>query len=250
LGFIDDFACLRFPLIFAQGDQKSPRELDPLTVPGLTFDNNVLVAVPAIHYMERMVTDLRPYRSCIRFEEQQGSSFGANLMHGHTVSYEPDLSRIGFAESRHCEALGKKGGGRTAARGSNMNEQNADLGTPTNVPMSETSSASLAPAQAAAGTDDMFVAGEGTSEPGRATEADSIGGGGCYTATCRSFMAVGYVVVGTALAVAYRLSRPKERVINAGNLPSVGQHTIYHDDLRSAYRRKSTWNDAEGPVLV
>lgn len=240
-------------LIELEGDKNSPRELDPLTVAGLTIDYNVLVAVPAVHYMDRVVTGVRQYRSSIRFEAQQGSSFGANVMHGHTVSYEPDLSRIGFAESRHCEVLGKDGGARTADGRSSIQE-NAELGMPTSVHMSGRSSAlSPAPAPSAAGTDDVFVAGVGSSEPGGAPKANSSGGGGgggCYNATCRSFMAVGYVVIGTALAVAYRLSRPKERAINAGSLPSEGQRPIYHDDLRSAYRRKSTWSDADGPLLV
>jgi hypothetical protein len=223
-----------------------------LTVAGLTIDYNVLVAVPAVHYMDRVVTGVRQYRSSIRFEAQQGSSFGANVMHGHTVSYEPDLSRIGFAESRHCEVLGKDGGARTADGRSSIQE-NAELGMPTSAHMSGRSSAlSPAPAPSAAGTDDVFVAGVGSSEPGGAPKANSSGGGGggCYNATCRSFMSVGYVVIGTALAVAYRLSRPKERAINAGSLPSEGQRPIYHDDLRSAYRRKSTWSDADGPLLV
>jgi hypothetical protein len=213
----------------------------------------VLVAVPAIHYMERLVTDFRPYRARIRFEGEQGSLLGATFVQGHTVSYEPDLFRIGFAESAHCQATGKNGGARTATGRSNMNEQHAEIGVPASVRISGRSSAtSSAPAQAAAATDDMFVAGAGSSKPGSAADDDSSGrGGGCYTATCRSFMAVGYVFVGTALAVAYRLSRPKVRVVGAGNERSEDMRVIHHqDDLHSTYRRKSTWNDADGPLLV
>ena len=236
--------------MITQGDKTSLLELDPSTVYGLTRDYNVLVAVPAIHYMERMVTDLRPYRTRIRFGEQQGSLLGASFVQGHTVSYEPDLSRIGFAESTHCQAAGNVGLERTATGRSNMNEQNAQIESPTSGPISGGAS-DASPAQAAAGTDDMFVAAAQSSVPGGAVEGDSSRSGGCYTATCRSFMAVGYVFVGTALAVVYRLSRPKVRVENAGNIPSEDKHSMYHqEDNRSAYRRKSTWNDADGPLLV
>ncbi|KAI2493218.1 Xylanase inhibitor N-terminal [Fragilaria crotonensis] len=172
------------------------------------------------------------------------------------------LIRTGLIPHRLCRiqtlrGAWKDGGARTADGRSSIQE-NAELGMPTSVHMSGRSSAlSPAPAPSAAGTDDVFVARVGSSEPGGAPKANSSGGGGgggggggCYNATCRSFMAVGYVVIGTALAVAYRLSRPKERAINAGSLPSEGQRPIYHDDLRSAYRRKSTWSDADGPLLV
>eukprot|EP00545_Synedropsis_sp_CCMP1620_P013545 CAMPEP_0119009382 /NCGR_PEP_ID=MMETSP1176-20130426/4327_1 /TAXON_ID=265551 /ORGANISM="Synedropsis recta cf, Strain CCMP1620" /LENGTH=568 /DNA_ID=CAMNT_0006961891 /DNA_START=43 /DNA_END=1745 /DNA_ORIENTATION=- len=208
-------------LIELEGDSSTLRELDPSTVPSLTNGFNVLVAVPAIHYLEHMVTGVRPYRARIHFESEKGSLLGANLMQGHTVSYEPDLNRIGFAESRQCETGGSGGGGRTGAGEGGDEADNAEAGGSTSLatsggviqqaaPVATTSNAGTA---VSVGTDDdLFVSGEQESFEESKKDEDDLDGGSCFTASCRSFMAIAYVFIGTALAVVYRVSRPKERL--------------------------------------
>jgi hypothetical protein len=245
-------------LLFQQGDVESPRELDPNTVPSLTNDYNVLVAVPAIHYLEHMVTGVRPYRARINFDGEKGSVLGANLMQGHTVSYEPDLNRIGFAESRRCQTGGSGGGGRTGA-GSDGNEEESPEASDGSTSLT-TSAGTQQQAAAAVNTgssisvandDDMFVAGGESSSSEESVKDDSLGGGGCFTAACRSFMAIGYVFIGTALAVVYRISRPKERLgADLLNQYTVEEAEALHqkDDLTPSVRRRA-WND-DGPVMV
>lgn len=208
----------------------------------------MLIAVPSIHYMEKIASDFRPFRARIHFEGQQGSYLGLNIMQGHTVSYEPDLNRIGFAESRLCQPGGgdddssgvdHSGGNQTSQQGGTANSENGG----------GSSAGTVFPSQRVE-TDDMFVSGAESTQSG-GTSDDETSSGGCYTATCRSFMAVGYVFIGTALAVVYRLSRPKERAItDVGAYTEVSQTRYHQEDLSPVYRRKTAWNEIDGPTLI
>lgn len=189
-------------------------------MPSLTSNFNVLIAVPSRHYMEHMDTDVRPFRARIQFKGEAGSIIGANLMEGHTVSYEPDRNRIGFAESRICQS----------------NTQGADDGDgTTSVSTSAGSTESTITGATDVGTDDMF---DSLAERYSGDE-DDADGGGCFTATCRSFMAIGYVFIGVTLAVAYRLSRPKERgIVKAHEYNSLVDGSAPYGDATSSRRRK------------
>jgi hypothetical protein len=262
----------------------SPRDLDPDSVPNLTNDYNVLLAVPATHYLEKVVNGR--YRARIQFDGQTGSLLGANAMQGHTTVYELDNNRIGFAESRSCRAdppssgggsggsgtsqQGSGGGTSTGSSGGSTSGSNGSSGgTPGGSTTGGTTGGSSSQGGTGAGgtsigvDDDLFIPDGGGSNNGNdngneGQESDEldVAGGGCTTAMCRSFLAVGYVLVGTSLAVAYRVSRPREKSFGAAfarEEPDAGKPLKYSDEdtaYNSAYRRKGGWNEDERSYFV
>lgn len=236
-------------LIEIEGDPNTPKELDTSSVPNLTDDYNVLIAVPATRYMARLLTGKRGYRPRIKFDGIEGSTLGAIVMQGHSISYEIDMNRIGFAESQRCEASHAVSRGRSienGSGGSNTTNVGGTLSINNAVPPSTAEPVSTLQVPSV-NNDDMFVgttsitsyagiapnSGETTSTLGKYT------GGGCATASCRCFMAIGYVFIGTALAVAYRLSRPKERTLASfENFERDEEPLVFSVDA-SAYRRKT-----------
>eukprot|EP00986_Skeletonema_menzelii_P007799 scaffold3105_cov213-Skeletonema_menzelii.AAC.1 len=70
-------------------------DLDP------TSPQDVLLAIPAMHYMEYSPSK-GTYTPRIYFTENQGGVIGANAMQGHNVLFDWENKRIGFAESS-CE---------------------------------------------------------------------------------------------------------------------------------------------------
>lgn len=164
-------------------------------------------------------------------------------MKGHTVAYEPDLNRIGFAESRQCRT-GRSQGGRNgdgAAVGGSSGDGGTSIATSGGAPTGTAPGAANPGSTVLAGgtDDDLFIAGESQ----ESAQEEDYEGGGCFSASCRSFMAIGYIFVGTALAVVYRVSRPKERI----GMKDYHQYTMEEavqnqDDLSPVYRRKA-WND-------
>jgi len=69
--------------------------------------------------------------------------------------------------------------------------------------------------------DDLFLSVVATPKSARAAvtvrNGPSLGAdyskGSCWTVTCRSYLLFGYVAAGTALAVVYRIARPKEQTM-------------------------------------
>ena len=60
--------------------------------------NDILIAVPATHYMEYSPSK-DVYTSRFYFTESRGGVLGANSLQGHDVVFDWDYGRIGFAES-------------------------------------------------------------------------------------------------------------------------------------------------------
>jgi len=106
----DELAAMPTLLLQLAGDEELNQAVadeygrgDPNNVPGLTgdFDSDhpldVLIAVPASHYME-VLKDGR-YMNRIYDTEEEGSVLGANVMMGHDVLFDASHKRIGWAES-------------------------------------------------------------------------------------------------------------------------------------------------------
>jgi len=226
--------------VIPQGAQGIPHDVNPNSVPGLTDDYNVLVAIPAIHYMEHMPFQENPFRTRINFDSKGGSIFGLNAMTGHTITYEADEKRIGFAESTECSIESGRNSDESYWRGANGGKATTDASRPdfkANAAMSSRTT-----------DDDIFATKvEGLEE----AEEELNAGVTCFTASCRSLMAMGYVFIGTALAVVYRISRPKERydhmMAQASSLEEPHLSSA-DDDLNSAYRRKP-WREPESMLI-
>lgn len=226
-------------LIELEGAKGTDHDVNPESVASLTDDYNVLIAIPAIHYMEHMPLEDKPYRTRLNFDSKSGSIFGLNAMTGHTISYEPDSNRIGFAESKTCIETGEESDESWRGRGSgeDSNSSNGHIfKANTGAMLSSTAT-----------DDDIFASKTEALDEESKQEIDS--GITCFTASCRSLMAMGYVFIGTALAVVYRVSRPKERQDNMMQAtydePHIGST---NDDLNSAYRRKP-WNEPASMLI-
>ena len=98
---------------------------DPRTVPGLAglvdlnYPNDVLVAIPPSHYMQRSLggkgTVYTP-RIYLDRDDALGNVLGANFMTGHDILFDMDRSRIGFAESG-CDYAGLVAGSSSGGSG-------------------------------------------------------------------------------------------------------------------------------------
>lgn len=211
--------------------------------------------------MERLTTGNRPYRPLIKFEGMHGSIIGANVMQGHSISYEIDKNRIGFAESSKCEASHAGSRSRSADSGTTESTEVAtesvakvegeDSGVLSINTASISSTANNVPTSTSTGNDDLFIGGVSTTASKGATmtihEDANVAGGGCTSANCRCFLSIGYVFIGSALAVAYRISRPKERTLAAFEAWNSDIEQLVVLDDTPAYRRKTMY---EGGTLV
>mmetsp|Transcript_13741 Transcript_13741/g.20058 ORF Transcript_13741/g.20058 Transcript_13741/m.20058 type:complete len:493 (+) Transcript_13741:177-1655(+) len=63
--------------------------------------NDIIIAIPASHYMEYDSDDDK-YSTGLFIDEHGGSVLGANTMQGHNVFFDMETNQIGFAES-DCE---------------------------------------------------------------------------------------------------------------------------------------------------
>ena len=168
------------------------KSFNPRTVPNMAGDNDplhpfdALLAIPATHYL-----DFNPstgtYRAKISLDSKLGSFFGIGAMQGHAFYYDLADDRIGFAESYNC----------------------------------------MAKVNQAGGDDDFFIMptfegeegtfgdqGGGVPEvlsPDDLVDDDGAKVGGCTSATCISFVTVGYCIVVITLAVAYQKYKPRDR---------------------------------------
>ena len=101
----------RLPTILVQmrsyNERPDPSLGDPKGIVGLvgsldpTSPYDVLLAIPATHYMEFSPSS-GMYTSRLYFTETQGGVLGANAMQGHNVVFDWENGRVGFAESS-CE---------------------------------------------------------------------------------------------------------------------------------------------------
>jgi len=174
--------CLRLTLSF---DSKQ----DPLN----PFD--AVMAIPATHYMEYN-PNTGTYRAKINMFSKLGSFLGINAMQGHAFFYDLSKDRIGFAESYNCRPKVNPGGF--------VDDDMFELPTV----HIETGTEGL--------EDPLGTIGEGPFDggmpPPRTTQKFEMGElGACMTATCISFVTVGYCIVVIVLAVAYRKHRPRDR---------------------------------------
>mmetsp|Transcript_22080 Transcript_22080/g.65407 ORF Transcript_22080/g.65407 Transcript_22080/m.65407 type:complete len:785 (-) Transcript_22080:110-2464(-) len=84
--------------------------LDPNTIPNMAGDldpdnpRDVLIAIPPKNYMEWNPAS-GAYRARISFEYSGGAVLGSNAMQGHTILYDLEKRRVGFAESKSCEKV-------------------------------------------------------------------------------------------------------------------------------------------------
>jgi hypothetical protein len=157
---------------------------------------SVVVAMPAKHYMEKDPENGDKYRSRLFFDHPSGSVLASNFMRGHDVYFDVDEGRIGFAEIEICEKdpLGTNEPAQTGFYG----ERDYD---------------SLNP--------DSYPEGFGRSIDSRGMPFGEGGGGGggkpevecgafyscCVTATCRSFVAVGYSLIAIVAVAALAAMR-------------------------------------------
>uniref|UniRef100_A0A7S1UQS5 Uncharacterized protein n=1 Tax=Grammatophora oceanica TaxID=210454 RepID=A0A7S1UQS5_9STRA len=230
----------------------------------MTAEGNVIVAVPPSHYMERLNTAGKPYRPRIQFDGDQGSYLASNMMQRHVISYEIDENRIGFAEALRCTAESAVTGriGNRNVDGQEPAEEeepttisiNTSGGSASSVGSGASSMAAVGGSAPVGNDDDIFVSdGE---DPSLIIDEEKFYGGGCATATCRCFMGIGYVAIGTALAVAYRISRPKEKYLAsfADPLEEAKRPMIRPSDGGMGgdmYRRRTPVTpDTEGGVFV
>ena len=88
-------------------DDRSPTVLDPDSTPGMTGTRldpenprDVLLAIPAVHYMEGMGNG--QYRFRVSLKSPGSTVLGANALMGHRLNFDLAGGRIGFAEAGSC----------------------------------------------------------------------------------------------------------------------------------------------------
>lgn len=165
-----------------------------------------LLAIPATHYMERNpVTGT--YRAKITLDSKLGSFLGINAMEGHAFVYDLREDRIGFSESYNCKPK--------AGPGFMVDDDMFELPT---ISMDTTSGFPRDPlgpyVDPTGGNDDAVEVAPKTQMPGipgQMTPGRSNAEGSCVSATCISFVTVGYAMILMTLAVAYQKWKPKDR---------------------------------------
>mmetsp|Transcript_15553 Transcript_15553/g.33473 ORF Transcript_15553/g.33473 Transcript_15553/m.33473 type:complete len:731 (-) Transcript_15553:467-2659(-) len=187
------------------------KSFNPRTVPNMAGDRDpqnpfdALLAIPATHYMEYNPST-GTYRAKINLFSKMGSFLGINAMQGHAFFYDLAKDRIGFAESYNCRPKMNPGGF-------------------VDDDMFELPSVQIQTGTGPGGPNGPF--GDGGMPDGGMPDGPSVDGpnsrgpggsaargedmGTCVTATCISFVTVGYCIVVIALAVAYKKYKPKDR---------------------------------------
>lgn len=201
---------------------------DPLN----PFD--ALMAIPATHYMEYNPST-GTYRAKITLDSKLGTFLGINAMQGHAFFYDLAKDRIGFAESYNCRPKMSPAGLVDVSLMSFaflvhsfsfvISWSNLNL-------LAQDDMFELPTVQIDTETGGLQDPAGGPYDPGgplggmpkgpevitpRTQGPDGAEGytdedtGTCVTATCISFVTVGYCIVVIALAVAYRKHRPRDR---------------------------------------
>jgi hypothetical protein len=183
------------------------KSFNPRTVPNMAGDRDPkapfdgLLAIPASHYMEYNPST-STYRAKISLDSKLGSFLGINAMQGHAFFYDLAKDRIGFAESYNCKPKMSPAGDVD----DDMFEMpSVHIETTTHVV--EDGPFGMIPF--AGGPVDLPK--ELPKNIGMEPKEDEIYHGTCITATCISFVTVGYCIVIVALAVTYKKYRPRDR---------------------------------------
>ena len=158
-----------------------------------------MLAIPATHYMEYNPST-GTYRAKITLDSKLGSFLGINAMMGHAFFYDLSKDRIGFAESYNCKPRLGMGG-----------FVDDDMFALPTVQM-DTESKDPSPYGPGGYPFDGGMPDEGypkSQGPGYGSSPNKAGS--CRSATCISFVTVGYCIVVAALAVAYKKWKPKDR---------------------------------------
>lgn len=185
------------------------KSFNPRTVPNMAGDRDpqhpfdALLAIPATHYMEYNPST-GTYRAKITLDSKLGSFLGINAMQGHAFFYDLSMDRIGFAESYNCQPkMGFAG---------LVDDDMFDVATISNLPESGSPYDSMGPGTGPIDggmPDRPEFDTPGRSGPGFGPEQEELGR--CVTATCISFVTVGYCIVVIALAVVYKKHKPRDR---------------------------------------
>ncbi|KAL7540960.1 hypothetical protein ACHAXR_010522 [Thalassiosira sp. AJA248-18] len=205
----NDVKALPTLIIQIKAHEGVDKSFNPRTVPNMAGDRDpqhpfdALLAIPATHYMEYN-SSTGTWRAKITLDSKLGSFLGINAMQGHAFFYDLAKDRIGFAESYNCQPKMSPAGivddDMFEVPTVHMDTELGPDGRPYGSP----------------GPFDGGMPGEGpvvtTPRGGPQIDAQSQEElGSCTTATCISFVTVGYCIVAIALAVAYKKHKPRDR---------------------------------------
>jgi len=184
------------------------KSFNPRTVPNMAGDRDPrhpfdgLLAIPSSHYMEYNPST-GTYRAKISLDSKLGSFLGINAMQGHAFFYDLAKDRIGFAESYNCRPKMSPAGDVD----DDMFEM-PSIHIETTAHVIEDGPFGMIPF-AGGPADDLPD--DLPKDVGMGPMEDDVYHGTCTTATCISFVTVGYCIVIAALAVAYKKYRPRDR---------------------------------------
>ncbi|KAL7472554.1 hypothetical protein ACHAXS_012924 [Conticribra weissflogii] len=177
---------------------------DPRSLPNMAGDRDPknpfdgLLAIPATNYMERNPST-GTYRARIVLDSKLGSFLGINAMEGHAFVYDLREDRIGFSESYNCKPKNSPAG--------LVDDDMFELPT---ISIETSTGYPVAPLDDPSNT--VFSSPDRTFLPGTTqNRAHLEDAGGCVSATCISFVTVGYALILMSLAVAYHRYRPRDR---------------------------------------
>lgn len=225
------------------------KSFNPRSVPNMAGDRDPknpfdgLLAIPSSHYMEYNPST-STYRAKISLDSKLGSFLGINAMQGHAFFYDLAKDRIGFAESYNCRPKMSPAGDVD----DDMFEM-PSVHIETGTKVVEDGPFGMIPF-AGGGPSDLpndlpKTVGIGPTE-------DEIYHGTCVTATCISFVTVGYSIVIAALAVAYKKYRPRDRSKQFDG--EIGGEDVYDDYdgggesevLNPAFEQHVRYNNVRG----
>lgn len=199
------------------------KSFNPRSVPNMAGDRDpknpvdALLAIPATHYMEYNPST-GTYRAKITLDSKLGSFIGIHAMMGHAFFYDLTKDRIGFAESYNCRPR--------AGLGGFVDDDMFEL--PTVHLETETKDPNRGPGSLPfdGGMPGPWADGEDPGSSGR----QPYRAGQCRTATCISFVTVGYCIVVIALVVGYKKWKPKDRSKQFDSDPTEFDDNRFGDD--------------------
>lgn len=182
--------------LYFQAHDGVDKSFDPNTVPSMAGERDpqnrfdAMIAIPATNYLE-FIPATRTYRSKITLDSKIGSFIGIVAMEGHAFYYDLTSDRIGMAESFNCQPKSGLSG------------------------LGDDDMFALPTIQSGSGADPL-----GTNDPWGTASGRGVGpntasydqrSGTCTSATCISFVTLGYCTVLVALAAAFKKYRPKDK---------------------------------------
>lgn len=199
------------------------KSFNPRTVPNMAGDRDPknpfdgLLAIPSSHYME-FNPSTSTYRAKITLDSKLGSFLGINAMQGHAFFYDLEKDRIGFAESYNCKPKMSPAG---SVDDDMFEMPSVNIETGTAVEDGPFGTIPFAGGGLADLPDEL------PKSVGLGPSMDEMYHGTCITATCISFVTVGYCIVIAALAVAYKKYRPRDRSKQFDR--DIGKEDVYDD---------------------